>query len=90
MQFVVHYSIDPEQRDAAQARFTETGGPPPAGVTMVGRWHCVQGGEGFLVCEADDAGALATWIQQWSDVLRFRVLPVVNDETMTKVISMNG
>ena len=87
MQFVVHYSITPELRDVAQTRFTETGAPPPSGVTMTGRWHCVHGREGFLVCEADDAIALATWIQQWSDLLTFRVLPVVEDQTMAQVIS---
>ena len=87
MQFVVHYTIAPEQRDTAQARFTETGAPPPEGVTMDGRWHCAHSREGFVVCEADDAAALATWTQQWSDLLTFRVLPVVDDQTMAQVIS---
>ena len=87
MQFVIHFSIAPEQRDAAQARFTATGAPPPKGVTMTGRWHCAHGREGFLVCETTDAAALATWIQQWSDLLTFRVLPVVDDQTMAQVIS---
>ena len=31
--------------------------------------------------------ALATWTQQWSDVLTFRVLPVVDDQTMAQVIN---
>ncbi len=86
MQFVVHYKLGVEQRDAAQARFISTGAPPPAGVTMNGRWHCVQGHEGFLVCESDDAAALATWIQQWSDLATFRVLPVLEDQAMAKVM----
>jgi hypothetical protein len=47
----------------------------------------VQGGEGFLICETDDASALATWIQQWSDVMNFRVLPVLDDQAMAQVIS---
>ncbi len=86
MQFVVHYTFTPEARSGAQARFAETGAPPPEGVTMTGRWHCAHGREGFLVCESDDAAALAAWIQQWSDLLTFRVLPVVDDQTLAQVI----
>ena len=86
MQFVIHFVFAPEHRDAAQARFTETGAPPPQGVKMIGRWHCVQGREGFLLCEANDAAALANWIQQWCDLLTFRVLPVVDDQQMAQII----
>ena len=31
--------------------------------------------------------ALATWTQQCSDLLTFRVLPVVDEQTMAQVIS---
>ena len=86
MEFMIHYSLDTSNRDTAQARFLETGAPPPEGVTMTGRWHCIQGLEGFLLCESNDAAAIAAWMQQWTDVLTFRVLPVVDDETMAKVV----
>ena len=43
MLFHIAYQISPEKRDAAQARFKETGGGPPDGVTMVGRWHSAGG-----------------------------------------------
>ena len=86
MQFVVHLVFDPEQRDAAQARFAETGALPPAGVKMTGRWHCVHGREVFLVCESNDATALAAWVQQWSDLLTFRVLPVIDDQQVAQII----
>ena len=76
----------PDIRDATNARFLETGGPPPAGVTMLGRWHFVEGGEGFCICETDDAAALATWTQQWSDLLEFRITPVLDDEKMATVL----
>lgn len=86
MKFMVHYALNPGHRDAAQRRFSETGGPPPAGVTMMERWHCAQGLEGFAVCESNDAAALAAWTQQWNDLLTFRILPVVDDQTMAKII----
>ena len=86
MEFIVHYKVHAGQRETAQARFSSTGAPPPDGVTMTNRWHCVHGGEGYLHCQSDDAAAIATWIQQWSDVLDFQVTPVVGDETMAGII----
>ena len=87
MQFLVHWTISEDHRDAAQARFKETGAPPPAGVTMHGRWHSVAGREGMLVCETDDQVAMGVWLQQWSDVLTFRVIPVADDQQMVKIMS---
>ena len=39
MLFHIMYQLTPENRNAAQKRFMETGGLPPGGVKMVGRWH---------------------------------------------------
>ena len=87
MLFLVQWRIAPEHRDKANNRFKETGGPPPKGVKMLGRWHLATGGEGLLICEADDAIALGKWTNQWTDVLRFRVSPVNNDEGVMEVLS---
>ena len=87
MLFQISYTIQPQNRDEAQARFRETGGLPPEGVSMVGRWHCAQGRKGFLLAEASDAVALTSWIQQWSDILSFEITPVIDDEQMMQVIA---
>jgi uncharacterized protein DUF3303 len=87
MKFVVHYTLEPGQRNAAQRRLAETGGPPPEGVTMIDRLHCAQGLEGFVICESNDAGAVARWMQDWTDLMTFRLLPVVDDQTMGQLIS---
>ena len=86
MLFHITYAFAPERRNEAQERFKATGAPPPAGVTMVGRWHCVQGQRGFLVAESADAEAIAKWIQEWTDLLSFEVTPVLTDEQITRVI----
>ena len=87
MLFHITYQLSPEQRNEAQKRFKETGAPPPAGVTMTGRWHCAQGHRGFLIAESSDAEAIAKWLQDWTDLLTFEVTPVLNDEQITRVIS---
>lgn len=86
MLFHITYVVAPQNRDVAQSRFKETGGLPPEGVSMIGRWHCAQGLRGFVMAETSDAEAIASWIQQWSDVLSFEVTPVVDDDQMTRVI----
>lgn len=86
MKFVIHYTLGSGHRDAAQRRFAETGGLPPAGATMIERYHCAQGLEGFVVCESNDAAALARWMQGWTDLLTFRILPVVDDKTLAQII----
>ena len=87
MLFVVHWEFPSEIRDAANGRFKETGGMPPEGVKMLGRWHFSEGGEGMAVCEADDAVALGIWVHAWSDLLTFRIVPVTDDEGVMKILN---
>ena len=86
MTFVMIWDYPPELRDEIQARFKETGGPPPEGVKMVGRWHRIGGGQGVCIAETDDPAALATWAQDWSDLLAFEIYPAMDDQTTATVI----
>ena len=87
MIYVVAWTFKPEHRDAIQARFRETGGLPPEGVKMIGRWHGTGTNKGVCVAETDDALAMARWAQQWSDLMSFDVYPALTDEDTAKVIS---
>ena len=86
MLFCASYQYSAENRDAVHARFRETGGPPPEGVTMVGRWHRADGNGGFFVAETEDAAALARWLQEWTDLVSFEVSPVLPDEAFGDVV----
>jgi hypothetical protein len=86
MLFHGRYKYPPACRDAVHQRFLQTGAPPPEGVTMIGRWHSAEGNRGFFVAEATDAAAVAKWLQDWSDLLSFRVDPVLEDERFAEVI----
>ncbi len=87
MLYVCIWSYPPERRNEIQARFKETGGPPPEGVKMIGRWHSLGGGKGVCVAETDDAVALAKWSQEWSDIMSMDIYPALDDENIGKVIS---
>jgi hypothetical protein len=62
----------------ARDRFLKTGGLPPAGVTMVGRWHGMNR-RGFAIAESTDGKALYAWMAQWADVLEIDVTPCLED-----------
>ncbi len=82
----VSYAYSSDDRDTVHERFKETGGLPPDGVTMIGRWHGVDGNRGFLLAETGDPGALARWLQDWTDLVAFEVTPVLTDEEFSEVI----
>jgi hypothetical protein len=85
--FMSIYTFHAEHKNAAVARFKETGGAPPAGIKLLARWHDVGGRRGFTICEADDPVALSIWSNKWSDLMKIEVFPVVNDEQLVKVLS---
>ncbi len=86
MLFMISYSFKPEVRNVAQARFKSTGGMPGPGVKMLGRWHALGGNNGFILAESSDGVAIGKWIQDWTDLLAFNVIPVNTDEDVLKVL----
>lgn len=86
MQFMVSYSIDIPQRDAAEARFLETGATPPDGVQMIGRWHCTGERRGFMVLESTEITTVMKFMRAWNDVLNFQITPVVSDAQLAEIM----
>jgi hypothetical protein len=87
MTFVIVWRNQPEARNEIQERFLKTGGPPPEGVKMIGRWSRIGGGEGVCIGETDDPVALGKWAQDWNDLMQFEIYPATDDQTTVKVIS---
>jgi hypothetical protein len=86
MLFMISYSFPPTVRNAAQDRFRKTGGAPGEGAKMLGRWHTVGGNSGFLLAESSDSVALGKWMQDWSDLLSFHIVPVNDDAQVMQII----
>ena len=49
MLFIVKWTSSPDNRNAAIERFLKSGGKPPVGVKMLGRWSVVAQQSGFAV-----------------------------------------
>lgn len=86
MKFIVTWKIPKASVVTAQARFLQSGGMPPAGVKMVGRWHGMSGG-GVLIAETNEAKALYSWLEQWNDLLEFETTPCLEDAEAGEVLA---
>ena len=86
MKFLVSWSLPPATFRPAVARFLETGGMPPAGVNMIGRWHGLSGA-GCAVVESNDPKALYAWIAEWSEFLPLQTTPVLEDADAGAVLA---
>ncbi len=58
-------------------RFRESGRLTPDGLHYVGSWVTDDLGTCFQVMESDDRALLQEWIDHWSDLVDFEVIPVV-------------
>jgi len=79
MKYMTTWTIRPENVKAAIARFKETGGQTPAGVTMIGRWHEMGTGRGVAVVESDDPVAVSKFSFTWADLLDQTTVAVIED-----------
>jgi hypothetical protein len=86
MKFMLTFTFKPEGRDEAIARFKKTGGQPPKGVTLLGRWTAADFSGGFHLLESDDLKALTEFALMWSDLMELKIVPVVEDVELKEVL----
>jgi hypothetical protein len=69
------------------ARARERGRMMPDGLRYVDSWVEAGFGRCFQVMECDDLSLLMTWIDRWSDLVDFEVIPVVTSSQAALVIN---
>ncbi len=89
MKYIISWSLPQSTYSAATARFLETGGAPPKGVELLGRWHGMSG-QGFAIAESSDAKAMYLFRAQWADVLPIEVTPCLEDADAGAVLASLG
>jgi hypothetical protein len=92
MKFMLTFCIKPEtkSRDEAIARFKATGGQPPKGAKLLGRWTCADFSGGFVLLESDDIKAMTEFSLMWSDTMELRLTPVIEDADLGQVLASRG
>ena len=88
MKFMVTFSWEPNTatRQEGVKRFLETGGLPPPGATLLGRWTRLDFGGGYVLLESNDPQALTEFALMWSDVMTLQIIPVLEDQPLAEVL----
>jgi hypothetical protein len=74
-------------RDEAIARFKSTGGLPPDGAKLLGRWTAADFSGGFVLLEGDDAKLLTAFSLMRSDLMELKIVPVLEDANLGAVLA---
>jgi len=92
MKFMLSFTLTPNkaQRDEAIQRYLKTGGMPPKGVTLLGRWTAADFSHGFDLIESDDAKPLTRFALEWSDLIEQHITPVLEDQELAEVLRASG
>src|SRR5262245_28129712 len=88
MKFMLTFEWKPDtkSRSEAIARFQKTGGLPPKGAKLLGRWTRADFNGGFDLLESDDPQALAEFALMWSDLMQLTIVPVLEDGPLAEVL----
>jgi hypothetical protein len=62
---------------AVYSRFRARGRMMPDGVTFVGSWVTADLGRCFQLMQCDDITLVQRWAAEWSDLIEFEIVPVV-------------
>ena len=77
MQYMIVEHFRGGRPQPVYARFHERGRMAPKGLIYVTSWVSMEGDRCFQVMECDDRALLDQWIDAWSDLVDFEVIPVM-------------
>jgi hypothetical protein len=87
MLFSISWKGSPAVRNATAERFLKSGGMPPAGVRLIGRWHEVGSISGIAIAETEDPLLMSKWALDWNDMFELEVRAVVTDEQVGPLLA---
>jgi hypothetical protein len=77
MLFMVIETFRDHNAEAVYRRFREQGRMLPDGVTFINSWVTTDLSRCFQLMESGDVAMLQQWIAQWSDLIEFEIVPIV-------------
>src|SRR5216110_2930346 len=88
MKFMLTFSwkADVKAQSEGIARFEKTGGQPPKGAKLLGRWTRADFSGGFDLLETDDPNALAEFALMWSDLMDLAIVPVLDEQELKALL----
>lgn len=87
MLFMVHYQVEPSNRDRSLNRMNALGGDgTPAEIEIMGSWSSVTMLEGWVVAKTDDIVAIGKWLRRWTDLNVNTIMPIVDPKTQRQIM----
>ena len=87
MKYLVQWHLsEPSAVRSAAKKFLETGGQPPEGATLVGRWFGTNG-KGSIVVEASDPKQVLELVTEWSEFMQIEATPAIEAKEAGEVIA---
>src|SRR5947207_11169297 len=87
MKFMTTWTLRPDTRREAVDRLLAGLGQPPEGVTLLGRWHSIDGSHGFTLTESNNPVAMYEATAVWADVIDLRTVPVIEDDNAGPILA---
>lgn len=84
---VIEYFRD-QNAKAVYRRFREQGRLTPDGLGFVGSWVSADLSRCFQIMECDDITLLQRWAAEWSDLIEFEIVPVVQGKDTGAALSL--
>ena len=63
-----------------------SGGMPPEGVSMLSRYHNLDGTGGFAILDTTDSAAVADYALDWNGLIKIEITAIMDDETISSVL----
>jgi hypothetical protein len=80
MLFMVIETFYNHDGKAIYERLRDKGRQIPDGLTFIHSWVSADLGRCFQVMETDDVTLLQRWVSEWTDLMSFEVVPVVQSK----------
>ena len=87
MLFMVIETFRDQQAKSIYRRLRDKGRMTPDGLTFVGSWITADLSRCFQVMECADVTLLQRWTTEWSDLIRFEIVPVVSGKDTAEALA---
>ncbi len=81
-----NWTPNAQKRAEGIARFQKTGGLPPEGVRLLGRWTKADLSGGFDLLETEDSKKLIDFAYMWGDLMDLSVFSVLEDNELSEAL----
>jgi len=86
MLFMSIYTYGPDKVKEVRQRRIEKGRMAPPGMKVHGEWSDLMGGRVFRLFELDDAKDALAAAGAWNDLGKIEVVPVIDTESLVKIV----